>query len=172
MVLAYLALGSNQGARREQLAQAVRALDALPGCRVVAVSDLYESEYLGPGRQPGYLNACLALETGLSPRELLRRGKDLERAAGRRQDSHMEPRPLDIDVLLLEDQRVDEPDLQIPHPRLAERRFVLQPLCDLDPQLVVPGAAATVLSLAQAREVRAQRLRSVASAGWWEEIKR
>ncbi len=169
MSLAYLGLGSNQGSRREHLARAVRALGSLPGCRLVAVSDLYETAYQGPGRQEHYLNACLALETELSPHELLQRGQQLEREAGRPAGSHMLPRPLDVDLLLLDQRRVEEEDLQIPHPRLTQRRFVLEPLCDLDPELVIPGETRPVRVLARSQELRRQPVHHRASGAWWRE---
>lgn len=169
MGLAYLGLGSNQGSRRKHMARAVRALGGLPGCKLVAVSPLYESEYQGPGRQDPYLNACLALETELLPRDLLRLGQELEKAAGRQGKGRMLPRTLDIDLLLMDCWRLQEEDLQLPHPRLCQRRFVLQPLLDLDSTLVLPGEGKPLSALLATDQVRTQTLRKEASEDWWQE---
>ena len=127
-----MALGSNLGDRRAHLRAAVAGL---PG--VVAVSPVYETEPVGgPSRQPPYLNAVVELDTDLGARELLEVGQALESAAGRVRAERWGPRTLDIDVLLLGDQAVDEPDLVVPHPRMRERAFVLVPLHDLAPDLV------------------------------------
>ena len=124
---AYLGLGSNLGDRRAQLR---RAVDALPD--VVAVSPVYETDPVGgPAGQGPYLNLVVALETDRSPRDLLDLARRLEDAAGRVRTERHGPRTLDVDVLLVGDLRVDEPDLVVPHPRMWERRFVLVPLADL-----------------------------------------
>jgi 2-amino-4-hydroxy-6-hydroxymethyldihydropteridine diphosphokinase len=126
-VKAYLGLGSNLGHRRTYLRAAV---DALPD--VVAVSPVYETEPVGgPAGQSPYLNVVVELETTLTPRELLELGQRLEAAAGRVRTEPDGPRTLDVDVLLVGDLKVDEPDLVVPHPRMWRRRFVLAPLADL-----------------------------------------
>jgi dihydroneopterin aldolase/2-amino-4-hydroxy-6-hydroxymethyldihydropteridine diphosphokinase len=124
---AYLGLGSNLGDRRAHLQAAVAALPD-----VVAVSPVYETAPVGgpPGQSP-YLNLVVALDTALSPRELLEVGRRLEQAAGRTRTEPDGPRTLDVDVLLVGDLRVDDPDLVVPHPRMWQRRFVLAPLADL-----------------------------------------
>jgi len=126
-VRAYLGLGSNLGDRRAHLRAAV---DALPD--VVAVSPVYETTPVGgpPGQAP-YLNLVVALETIMSPRDLLDAARRLETAAGRVRTEVGGPRTLDVDVLLVGDLAVDEPDLVVPHPRMWRRRFVLAPLADL-----------------------------------------
>jgi 2-amino-4-hydroxy-6-hydroxymethyldihydropteridine diphosphokinase len=126
-VRAYLGLGSNLGDRRAHLRAAVAALPD-----VVAVSPVYETEPVGgpPGQDP-YLNVVVALDTERSPRELLELGRQLEEAAGRVRTVPDGPRTLDVDVLLVGDLIVREPDLVVPHPRMWERRFVLAPLADL-----------------------------------------
>jgi 2-amino-4-hydroxy-6-hydroxymethyldihydropteridine diphosphokinase len=135
---AFLALGSNLGDRRRFLAEAVTALRQLD--RVVAVSPVYETAPEGGPRSQGpYLNAVVELDTERSPRELLEVCRALEEAAGRVRTERWGPRPLDVDVLLVGDLTVDEPDLQVPHPRMWERRFVLAPLADLAPELVPAG---------------------------------
>lgn len=124
---AYLGLGSNLGDRRAHLRDAI---EAMPD--VVDVSPVYETEPVGgpPGQSP-YLNVVVALDTELTPRQLLELGRRLEEAAGRVRTVKDGPRTLDVDVLLVGDLRVDEPDLVVPHPRMWQRRFVLAPLADL-----------------------------------------
>jgi 2-amino-4-hydroxy-6-hydroxymethyldihydropteridine diphosphokinase len=136
-VRAFVGLGSNLGDRRGHLRQAV---DGLPG--VVAVSGVYETDPVGgpPGQGP-YLNAVVELDTDLSPRELLDVAHRLEQAAARVRAERWGPRTLDVDVLLVGDLVVDEPDLQVPHPRLRDRAFVLVPLHDLAPEIAGPRPA-------------------------------
>jgi 2-amino-4-hydroxy-6-hydroxymethyldihydropteridine diphosphokinase len=135
-VRAFVGLGSNLGDRRAHLRRALSALED-----VVAVSPLYETEPVGgPAGQPPYLNMVAELDTGASPRALLERGRRLEADAGRVRTVRHGPRPLDVDILLVGDEVVEEPDLVVPHPRMWERRFVVAPLADLAPDLVPPGA--------------------------------
>ena len=132
---AYIGLGSNLGDRRALLRAAVEGLEAAGD--VVGVSPLYETEPVGgPEGQGPYLNVVVELSTGDTPRELLERCRALEAAAGRVRTVHWGPRTLDADVLWVQGCEVDEPDLTVPHPRLWERRFVVQPLADLAPDLV------------------------------------
>ncbi len=132
---AFIGLGSNLGDRRALLRAAVEGLEAAGD--VVAVSPLYETEPVGgPEGQGPYLNVVVELSTGDTPRELLERCRALEAAAGRVRTVHWGPRTLDADVLWVQGCEVDEPDLTVPHPRLWERRFVVQPLADLAPDLV------------------------------------
>ncbi len=140
---AYLGLGSNVGDRAARLQSAVDGLAARAGA-IVAISPVYETEPVGGPPQPDYLNAVVAVETGLSPRELLRVAKDLEAEAGREPpdpDRRWGPRPLDVDILMVDGERVDEPDLVVPHPRIHQRAFVLAPLADVAPGLVVAPSA-------------------------------
>ena len=128
---AFVALGSNLGDRREHLRRAVAGLPD-----VVAVSPVYESDPVGgPAGQGPYLNAVVELDTELLPRDLLEVGRRLEEEAGRVRGERWGPRTLDVDVLLVGDLVVDEPDLQIPHPRIRSRAFVLLPLHDLAPDV-------------------------------------
>ena len=132
---AFIGLGSNLGDRRGYLAAAVDGLRA--GGDVVAVSPLYETAPVGgPAGQGPFLNVVVELSTEDSPRRLLQRCHALESTAGRVRDQRWGPRTLDADVLLVEGTEVHEPDLTVPHPRLWERRFVVQPLADLAPDLV------------------------------------
>jgi len=132
---AFLGLGSNLGDRWQHLRDAVASLPD-----VVAVSPVYETSPVGgPAGQGPYLNCVVELSTDLSPRELLGVAHRLEDAAGRERKERWGPRTLDVDVLLVDDLTVDEPDLVVPHPRMWERRFVLAPLAQLAPELVPEG---------------------------------
>ena len=138
-VRAFLGLGSNLGDRRAQLASAVATLSRAGD--VVAVSPLYETEPLdAPEGSAPFLNMVVELCTTDGPRRLLERCRDLEAAAGRVRTVRNGPRTLDADVLLVGRSVVNDPDLQVPHPRMWERRFVLAPLADLAPELVGPDA--------------------------------
>lgn len=132
---AYLGLGANLGDRLGYLQEALDALADEPGVDLVAVSPVYETVPVGGPPQPEYLNAVVALDTMASPRELLGLAQRLEAAAGRVRVERWGPRTLDVDVLLVGDEIVHEADLVVPHPRMAERAFVLAPLADLDARL-------------------------------------
>ena len=139
MTRAYLGLGSNLGDRAAHLQFGLDGLASRAG-RVVAISPVYETQPVGGPAQPDYLNAVVAIETECSPRELLGIAKALEAEAGREApdpDKRWGPRPLDIDILMVGNERVDEPDLVVPHPRIHQRAFVLAPLADVAPDLVV-----------------------------------
>ena len=140
MTRAYVGLGANLGDRERTLHAAVDALAAEDGVEVVSVSVLRETEPVGVGQQPLYLNGAAEVETTLTARELLDRLLALEQRFGRiRVTGEHGPRTLDLDLLLYGDEVIDEPGLTVPHPRLHERRFVLEPLAELAPLLVVPG---------------------------------
>jgi 2-amino-4-hydroxy-6-hydroxymethyldihydropteridine diphosphokinase len=136
---AYLGLGANLGDREATLRRALDLLGAEPGIEVIAVSTLRETDPVGFVDQPRFLNGAAAVETELEPRELLERLLAVERALGReRTGRRFGPRTVDLDLLLYGDRVVDEPGLTVPHARLAERRFALEPLVELDPELVLP----------------------------------
>jgi 2-amino-4-hydroxy-6-hydroxymethyldihydropteridine diphosphokinase len=137
-VRAYVALGANLGDRRAALRSGVDGLAASEGITVVAMSRIYETAPVGPP-QPDYLNAVVAIDTTLSPRALLEVAQSLEQAAGRIRNERWGARTLDVDILVFGDERVSEPDLEIPHPRMRERPFVLAPLADVAPELVWEG---------------------------------
>ncbi len=140
MTRAYVGLGANLGDRERTLRAAVDALGAEEGIEVVAVSTLRETDPVGVGDQPRFLNGVAALETTLGARELLDRLLAVEQRFGRvRVPGEHGPRTLDLDLLLYGDETIDEPGLAVPHPRLHERRFVLEPLAELAPGLVVSG---------------------------------
>ena len=147
MPLAHVGLGANLGDRERTIRRALALLDEAPGVRVAAVSSLRETAPVGHLDQPPFLNAAAALETDLGPRALLDLLLDVERRLGRvRAGPRFGPRTIDLDLLLHGEEVVDEPGLTVPHPRLHERRFALEPLAELDPALVVPGRG-TVSSL-------------------------
>jgi 2-amino-4-hydroxy-6-hydroxymethyldihydropteridine diphosphokinase len=131
-VCAFVALGSNLGDREARLDAAIAALRTTPGIAALEVSRLYESEPVGPPGQGPYLNAVARFESDLEPRALLERLLVIEAAAGRRRSAtRNEARVLDLDLLLHGETRLAEPDLVVPHPRLHERAFVLEPLAEL-----------------------------------------
>ena len=143
MTRAYIALGANLGDREQTIRAALAELAATPGVEVIAVSTLSETEPVGYLDQPRFLNGAAAVETSLPARGLLDLLLAVERRFGRAREGvpPQGPRTLDLDLLLYGSARVDEPGLRIPHPRLHERRFVLEPLAELDPSLEVPGKA-------------------------------
>jgi 2-amino-4-hydroxy-6-hydroxymethyldihydropteridine diphosphokinase len=137
---AYIGLGANLGEREETIAQAVRLLGERDGVEVVAVSTLRETDPVGFLDQPRFLNGAVAVETELEPRELLACLLEVERELGRtRGGERYGPRTIDLDLLVHGEREVDEPGLAVPHPRLAEREFALEPLAELDPELEIPG---------------------------------
>ena len=141
MKRAYVALGANLGDREKTIRTALAELDAAPGVRVAAVSSLRETEPVGYLDQPRFLNGAAAVETSLPARGLLDLLLAVERRFGRAREGvpPQGPRTLDLDLLLYGAARIEQPGLRIPHPRLHERRFVLEPLAELDPSLEVPG---------------------------------
>jgi 2-amino-4-hydroxy-6-hydroxymethyldihydropteridine diphosphokinase len=146
---AYVGLGANLGDRERTLRAAVEALGAEEGIEVAAVSTLRETEPVGVGDQPRFLNGAAALDTTLSAHELLGRLLAVEQRFGRvRISGEHGPRTLDLDLLLYGDEVIDEAALSIPHPRLHERRFVLEPLAELAPGLTVPGCGSVESLLA------------------------
>lgn len=137
MITAYVALGSNLGDRAAHLDAAMAALRATAGIEVTAMSSVHETEPVGGPPQGPYLNAVVALRTALSARDLLERLLEIEAERGRlRGPVRNAPRSLDLDLLLYGNERIDEPDLVVPHPRMHERGFVLEPLAELAPEWV------------------------------------
>jgi 2-amino-4-hydroxy-6-hydroxymethyldihydropteridine diphosphokinase len=137
MTRAYLALGANLGDRLASLREAVTRLEER-GARFLRSSRVYETEPVGPP-QPDYLNAVIEVETDLSPRDLLAACLGVEEAMGRVRAERWGPRVIDLDILTLGEEEIDEPDLQIPHPRMHERAFVMIPLLELDADPHLPG---------------------------------
>ena len=146
---AYVALGSNLGDRATHLDLARKRLEA-SGCRVFARSSIYETQPWGLKQQPLFLNQVIGLRTRLDPFELLDLLQELEGRAGRKRDIPNGPRTLDLDLLNWDNERILVPELQLPHPRLHQRAFVLIPLEEIAPTLLLPGLNASVAALAHA----------------------
>jgi len=145
----YIGLGSNLGNREATIQKALQLLAEMPDVNVVLVSSLRETDPVGYEDQPRFLNGAAALETELAPLALLERLQDVERQLGRvRSGPRFGPRTIDLDLLVYGDLQIDESGLEIPHPRLVERRFVLEPLAELDPELDVPGKGSVQALLA------------------------
>lgn len=134
MPLAYVGLGANLGDRRAALEGAVAELGRTPGVRVKRVSSFHETAPVGGPPQPDYLNGVVEVETDLDARALLDLLLAIERRFGRERRERWGPRTLDLDLLLYGDRVIEEPGLSVPHPRMAERAFVLAPLCELTPE--------------------------------------
>ena len=149
MATAFVGIGSNLGDREAHLRAALDRLAAEDGIEVVAVSTLRETEPVGPVEQGPFLNGAVQVTTDLPPRELLARLLDVEQRLGRVRGERFGPRTIDLDLLVYGDEIVDEPGLALPHPRLHERRFALEPLTELAPGLVVPGRGPVSALLAE-----------------------
>lgn len=158
MTLAYVALGSNLGHPRRQLLDAMDALGGLPHTRLLQRSHLYRTPPWGVLEQPPFINAAAELDTSLSPHALLDALLEIERRAGRVRAERNGPRTLDLDLLHVEGVQLDEPRLTLPHPRMAERAFVLLPLHDVAPQLVLPGGIPVADQLARLDRAGCERL--------------
>lgn len=140
MARAYVGVGSNLGDREATIRRALAMLGASSGVEVVAVSTLRETEPVGVVDQPWFLNGAVALETELRPQELLSLLLAVERELGRdRAGARWGPRTIDLDLLVFEDEVIEEEWLRVPHPLVHERRFALEPLAELDPELEIPG---------------------------------
>ena len=140
MTRAYVGLGANLGDREEMLKRALEKLAAEPSIELVASSTLRETEPEDVLDQPRFLNGAAALETDLSPRQLLARLQLIECELGRRRAGpRFGPRVIDLDLLLYGSLVMSEPELELPHPRLHRRRFALEPLAELEPDLEIPG---------------------------------
>ena len=141
-VTAYIGLGSNLENPAAQIARAIDALETLPHTQFRAVSNFYRNPPMGPQDQPDFVNAVLAIETGLSPRALLNAMQTIEQAHGRaRSVQRWGPRTIDLDLLVYGDELLSEDQLEVPHPGIAERAFVLVPLAEIAPQLAIPALA-------------------------------
>jgi len=156
--VAFVGIGSNLDGPRAQVLAAFAALDAVPQTRVTGRSPLYCSAPLGGPPQPDYVNAVARLATALDPEALLDALRAIEARQGRARSEENAPRTLDLDLLLYDATILDTPRLQLPHPRLHERRFVLAPLLDLEPAAWIPGRGAAADLLAQCATQRLERL--------------
>ena len=156
-VTTYLCLGGNLGDRMAALTEALRLLDDTPGMRRARCSSVYETEPWAVADQPNFLNLVAAYETILSPEDLLAACKSVEEEVGRVASYRWGPRLIDVDILLYGDRVVSvaDPDLQIPHPRLTQRAFVLVPLAEIAPDTSVPPQGDTVRRLLEQADDRA-----------------
>ena len=139
MTLAFVGLGANLGDREATIGEATRLLGGRDGIRLLAVSTLRETDPVGVVDQPRFLNGAALVETDLGPRELLDVLLAIEQELGRVRNLRWGPRTIDLDLLVYGEAELEEPGLTLPHPRLHERRFALEPLAELDPALVIPG---------------------------------
>ena len=146
---AFIGLGSNLGDREASLRQALEHLATAPETVVVRASSLYDTEPVGVEDQPHFLNAVAQLETQLTPRQLLWNLMLIERRLGRVRTQRWGPRTIDLDLLLYEDVIIEDDDLQLPHPEMSKRSFVLVPLVELEPLLIHPVTGETMLALLQ-----------------------
>jgi len=149
MVACAIALGANLDNPQHTLGAAFQALHCPPNLRLVAQSPLYQTAPVGPP-QPDYINACALVETALSPQEVLTTLLHIEQQFGRVRRQRWGPRSLDLDLLFYGQQVIDTPSLQVPHPRLRDRAFVLVPLAEIAPDWVDPITGRTVQTLSQA----------------------
>ncbi len=139
MAEAALGLGTNLGDRETALSRAVALLEQMPGIEVTAISGLYASAPWGVEDQPDFLNLCVLIETDLGPMQLLHACKAVEAELGRQTRERWGPREMDVDVLLMPGVEMDSETLSIPHPRMRERRFVLEPLAEIAPDWMLDG---------------------------------
>lgn len=155
---AYIGLGSNLENPQQQVSAAMAALGELPQTNLVSASSLYASAPVGYDDQPDFVNAAVLLETGLTADELLQALLLLEQQFGRVRTFLNAPRTLDLDILLYDELVIDLPALQVPHPRMHERAFVLLPLAEIEPELLIPGKGRLADWLARCGEQSVHRL--------------
>ncbi len=158
MTLAYIALGANLGDAEGTLRVAMEALAALPGATLKACSSLYRTAPIGLINQPDFINAAVALDTPASANDLLAQLFAIEQRFGRERSVPNAPRTLDLDLLLHGNERSDTPALTLPHPRMHERAFVLAPLAEIAPDLVVPGHGNVSALLADCADQSIERI--------------
>jgi len=161
---AWLGLGGNLGDPQEVMASALQAIDADPGTRVVAVSSIYRTPPWGKTDQPDFLNAAAGIETDRTPRELLDLCLAAESTLKRVRAERWGPRTINIDILLFDDLTIEEPGLEVPHPRMTQRAFVLLPLSEIAPSVKVGGkTVAKLLATVDAKGID----RVTADGEWW-----
>lgn len=148
-VPAYIGLGSNLDGPEQQVRRALTEIGELPDTRLSATSGLYRSAPVGPGPQADYINAVARIETSLSPPALLAALHQIENRHGRERSLRWGPRTLDLDILLFGDRRISSQELEVPHPQLTHRNFVIRPLAELAPDLILPDGTALADLLAK-----------------------
>jgi 2-amino-4-hydroxy-6-hydroxymethyldihydropteridine diphosphokinase len=159
VTLSYVGIGSNLQDPRAQVAQAFDELARLPRTRLSARSSLYRSAPLGYAAQPDFINAVAELDTALGAHALLAELQAIEARHGRSRSFANAPRPLDLDLLLYGDTRIDEAQLVVPHPRMHQRAFVLQPLLEIAPQAQIPGLGSAATLLAARTDQKVEKIR-------------
>jgi 2-amino-4-hydroxy-6-hydroxymethyldihydropteridine diphosphokinase len=150
--MAYIGIGSNVGDREEYIEQAIFLLTKTPGVKVIKKSTNYETDAEGPGDQPSYLNAAVQISTVLDPYKLLDSLHETENALGREREVEWGPRTIDLDILLYDDLILSDDKLQVPHPLMHERLFVLKPLSEIAPNVIHPALERSILSLYEERK--------------------
>ncbi len=155
---AFIGLGSNLDDPVAQIKRAFELLATIPDTEVVAQSSLYQSPPFGPVEQPDFVNAVAKVQTFLDAPTLLQQLQGIERSQGRIRGERWGPRILDLDLLVFSDQEIDEPNLEIPHPGIAERNFVLLPLREIAPELVIPGLGSVSDLAVNEREPQISRI--------------
>ena len=138
----YIGLGSNLQDPCQQLQQALESIVQHPEINILKISSFYSNKPIGPQDQPDYVNAVAKLNSSLSPQSLLTTLQQIERQQGRVRKQRWHARTIDIDILLYDNQIIDQPHLIIPHPQMAQRRFVLYPLAEIEPDLTLPNGKA------------------------------
>ena len=164
MAIAYIAIGANLGDRAAHFQRARECIAALPATRLVAVSSVYETQPVGPVDQGPFYNAVARVRTDLEPRALLEALLTIEREEGRQRGEKWGPRTLDLDLLMFGDRVIEQPQLNVPHPRMSERAFVLRPLREIAPHLLHPRADQTIEALFD--QLPAEPMRRVKMDGW------
>lgn len=163
MTKVYVGLGSNLGDPEANVRSAILALHDFVTVR--RISSLYRTEPVGLKEQPEFINCVLSGDTDLTPSELVERFRAVEDDMGRERDVPMGPRPIDLDLLLYGDWIIREPDVEVPHPRMAERRFVLEPLSEISPNAIHPKLRATVARLLEGLPV-AEAVERIEAEDW------
>jgi len=162
---AYIGLGTNLGNRIENLRQGVKLLDAEKEIEILKVSAVYQTDPVGGPAQGPFLNTCVEISTDLPPEELLTKMLTIEDKLGRIREERWGPRLIDLDLLVYEKQVIDTEFLQLPHPRMEERDFVMVPLNDIAPALIIPGLEISVSEILASREIGPD-IKLYAPAGW------
>ena len=158
MTRAYVGLGANLGEPRRQLTEAIIAMSGLPETRLAGHSSFYRTAPVGYENQPEFLNAVAALDTRIAPGVLLEGLQGIERRHHRERSFPNAPRTLDLDLLLFGDEQISRPGLTVPHPRMHERAFVLEPLLELDPEISIPGKGKANAFLAASASQKIERI--------------